>query len=97
LGPCFECRALKTVVTIMNHGLHDFYVTLISTTSQSLFPSNTHSGFTVELAQTIHLRTNDRWEVGICEFACPSHKTGILKPIDIVGSSRALICCNLVN
>jgi hypothetical protein len=57
--------------------MQDFYVTLISTASQSLFPSNTHSGFTEELAQTIHLGIKDRWEVGICEFACPPHKTGI--------------------
>jgi hypothetical protein len=35
--------------------------------------------------------------VGICEFACPPHETGILKPIDIVGSSRALIYCNFIS
>jgi hypothetical protein len=80
----------------MNHELHDFYVTLLSTASQSLFPTNTHSAFTVELAQTIHLGTKDSWEVGVCEYACPPRKVGVYKPVDVISSSRASIYCNLV-
>jgi hypothetical protein len=96
VGPGFKCATSKSDV-IMNYELHDFYVTLLSTASQSLFPSNTHSAFTVELAQTIHLGTKDRWEVGICEFAFPPPKIGLYKPLDLIASSRALIYCNLVS
>jgi hypothetical protein len=81
----------------MNHELHDFCVTLLSTASQSLFPANTHSAFTVELAHTIHLGTKDRWEVGTCEFACPPPKVGLYEPLDIISSSIALIYCNMVS
>jgi hypothetical protein len=70
--PGFECATLKPDINVMTNDLHDFYVTLLSTASQSLFSSNTHSTFTVEFAQAIHLGTKGRWEVEICEFACPS-------------------------
>jgi hypothetical protein len=94
VGPRFECATSKSDV-IMNHELHEFCVTLLCTTSQSLFPSYTHRAFTVELAQTIHLGTKDRWEVGICEFACPPPKVGMYKPLDLIGLSTALVYCNL--
>jgi hypothetical protein len=98
VGPGFKCATVKTdVVIIVNHELRDFYVALLSTASQSLFPSNTHSAFTVDLAQTIHLGTKDRCEVGICEFACPQPKVGIFKPVDVIGATRALIYCNLIS
>ncbi|GFG38262.1 hypothetical protein Cfor_08915 [Coptotermes formosanus] len=37
VGPGFWCTTLTTVA-IMHHALQDFYVTLLSTASQSLFP-----------------------------------------------------------
>jgi hypothetical protein len=40
-----------------------FYVTLLSNSSQELYPSNTISSFTVHLAQPIDMGSTDRWEV----------------------------------
>jgi len=45
--------------------------------------------------QSIWVITN-RWEVGLCEYACPPPKLGTHQAFDIVGQSRALIYCNLI-
>jgi hypothetical protein len=59
----FECE--KHYIN-MNDPKH-FYVTLLSTASQNIYPDNTHYDFIVDLAQTIDLGNNDRWEVGLHE------------------------------
>jgi hypothetical protein len=79
--------------------MHDdpkhFYVTLFSTASQHIYPDNTHYDFIVELTQAIDLGSNDKWEVGLCEYACTPPKFGTHQAFDIVGQSRGLIYCNL--
>jgi len=80
----------------MNDDLKHFYVTLFSTDYQHIYPDNTHYDFIVELARSIVLGNNDRWEVGLCEYACPPPKPGTHQTFDIVGQSRALIYCNLI-
>jgi hypothetical protein len=49
---------------------------------------NTLADFTVQLAQGIDLGSTDRWEVGLCEFSCPS--------FNVVGMIDALIYCDLI-
>jgi hypothetical protein len=73
-----------------------FYITLFSTASQKLFPDNTHAAFTNELAQTIDLDPKDKWEVGLCEFTCPPHTAGTVKPLMVVGHNNSPIYCNLI-
>jgi hypothetical protein len=79
----------------MNNDPKHFYVTLLSTASQRICPDNTHYDFIVDLAQTIDLGNNDRWEVGLSEYACPPPKPGTHQAFDI-GQSRALVYCNLI-
>ena len=73
-----------------------FYVTLFSNASQALFPDNTVNAFTSELAQVIDLGPDDTWEVGLCEFSCPSQHVGTLKPNIVVGGTNMIIYCNLI-
>ena len=73
-----------------------FYVTLFNNASQSLFPANMKSSFTVELARPIDLGPNDTWEVGLCEFTYPPKFKGTISPIMIVGETNALIYCDLI-
>jgi len=80
----------------MNDDPKHFYVTLFSTAFQHVYPVNTHYDFIVELAQSIDLGNNDRWEVGLREYACPPTKLGTHQAFVIVGQSRALIYCNLI-
>jgi len=37
------------------------------------------------LAQTIELGSNDKWEVGLCEFTYPPPKTGTFMDTTIIG------------
>ena len=71
-------------------------MTLLSTASQHIYPDNTHYDFIVELAQTIDLGNNDRWEVGLSEYACPPPKPGTHHAFAVIRQSRALIYCNLI-
>ena len=59
----------------MNKDRKQFYVTLLCTASQHIYPDNTHYDFIVELAQTIDLGNKDNWEVGLSEYASPPTKT----------------------
>jgi len=47
----------------------NFYVTLFSNASQSLYPTNTIGAFTVEIPQPIELGPKDNSEVGLCEIS----------------------------
>ena len=80
----------------MNNEPKHFYVTLLSTASQHIYPDNTHYDFIVELAQTIDLGNNDRLEVGLSEYACHPPKPGTHQAFAVIGQSRALIYCNLI-
>ena len=73
-----------------------FYVKLFSNASQSLFPENTKSSFTIELAQPIDLGPNNKWEVGLCEFTYSPKFRGTVSPIMIIEHTNALIYCNLI-
>lgn len=56
----------------MNH----FYVTLLSDSAQDLYPNNTIAAFQTQLAKPLDLGSgDDKWEVGLCEFAYP-----VIKP-----------------
>ena len=52
----------------MNQG-EGFYVTLPSNASKDVFPNNTISSFTVDLAKPIEL--DGQWMVGLCEIIYP--------------------------
>jgi len=52
------------MATVSNH----FYVKLFNNDSQKICKDNTHSAFTVELAEPINLGSAENWEVGICEI-----------------------------
>jgi hypothetical protein len=80
----------------MPNAHNHFYVTLFSTASQDLFPDNTHGAFTTELAKSIDLDSNYRWEVGVTEFTCPPPAVGNIKPVVVVGDTNAIIYCNLI-
>ena len=74
-----------------------FYVTLFSNASLNIFPDNTIAAFTVKLAHPVDLGSNDKWEVGVCEFSYPPSKTGTVSAYHIVGNSNVLIYCNLIS
>jgi hypothetical protein len=73
------------------------YVTLLSNSSQKLYPTSTLSAFTTRLAQPIDLVSTDRWEVGICEFSCHPTNTGTFESLQIVSASNAFIYCDLIS
>ena len=74
-----------------------FYVTLLSNTSKSLFPDNTIAAFTAELARPVELGYSDNWEVGICEFSYAPNSVGTLKHTTVVGETTGLIYCDLIS
>jgi len=73
-----------------------FYVTLFSNVSQSLYPKNTISEFTVELPRPIELGTNDEWEVALCEISYPTNTVGTLISVEVVGVS-VLVYTDLIS
>ena len=66
-----------------------FYVTLLSNSSQDLYSDNTIAAFTVELARPLNLGPNVNWEVGLCEFTCPS--------VADDGEGVSMIYCDLIS
>jgi len=75
----------------------DFFVTFIRNASQSLYPTKRIGAFTVELPQPIVLGPNDNWEVGLCEFSYPPNTVGIIKFINVVGDTTALVYCDEIS
>ena len=75
----------------------NFYVTLFSNASQSIYPSNTIGAFTVELPQPIELGSNDNWEVGFCEISYPPNTIGTLKSVKYDGDTTALVYCDVIS
>jgi len=67
--------------------LNNFYVTLLSNAAREIYDQNTHTDFTVKLAQTIVLGTTSKWEVGVSEISCSSSPEG---------ASPILLDCNLI-
>jgi len=70
-------------VNIPNH----FYVTLFSNASRDIYEQNTHTNFTVKLAQPVDLVSKSNWEIGVCEISCS---------VQHIGKTPALIDCNLI-
>ena len=56
--------------------MKDFYLTLLSDSSLSMFPDNKQSEFTVRLDHPIHIE-EERWEVALVEIATPSEVLNI--------------------
>ena len=73
----------------MNDPKH-FYVTLLSTASQHIYPDNIQYHFIVELAQTICLSNNDKWDVGLSEYACSPPKLVPIMPLRLSGNPGLL-------
>ena len=70
----------------MNGYPKHFYLTPLSTASQHIYPNNTHYDFIVELAETINLCSDVKWEVGLCEYACPPLKTVTYQSFKVSGN-----------
>ena len=77
--------------------LKHFYVTLLSNTSKNLYPDNTITASTAELARPVELVYSDNWEMGVCEFSYPSNSVGTFKHTTVVGDTTGLIYCDLIS
>jgi len=84
-GYCFK-PLLRDIITLLH-----YYA------SRKIYKDNTLAAFTVKLAQPIDLGTDENWEVGLCEIACPPPTAGTLKPVLIVGVTNVLVYCNLIS
>jgi hypothetical protein len=80
---------------IMPYG-NQFYVTLLSNDSQTIYPDNTLASFTSRLAQPIDLGSSDNWEVGLQEYTHPPLQTGLVKNSYYIGVENKLIYCDLI-
>jgi hypothetical protein len=74
-----------------------FYITLLSNTSQKLYPSNTLSSFTVHLSRPVDLGSNSRWEVGVWEVSCHPYNVGTYANLKVISADAALIYCDLIS
>jgi len=74
-----------------------FYVTLLSNTSENLYPDNTIAAFTAELARPVDLSSSDNWEVGVCEFSYTSDSVGTFKHTTVISDTTDLIYCVLLS
>jgi len=52
--------------------------------------------FTIQLAQPIDLKSTDNWEVGPCEFSCPSPYPHKIKAYELSGETNSLVYCDLI-
>jgi len=75
----------------------NFYVTLFSNASTSLYPANTMGAFTADLPHPIELGPNDKWEVGLCEISYPPNQIGTLKSVNVVGDNTVLVYTDLIS
>ena len=80
-----------------DNDLKQFYVTLFSNASQSLYPNYTIGAFTVELSRPIKLGPNDKWEVGLCDISYPPKTLGPLRSIEFVGDTPVLVFTDLIS
>ena len=74
-----------------------FYVTLITNASQSLYPNNTVSAFTVELPRPIELGPEDKWDVGLCEISYQPNTIVTLNSVEIVDDTPVLGNTDLIS
>ena len=72
-------------------------MTLFSNGSKEVFPENTLTAFTIQLAQSVDLGLSD-WEVGLAElsYKAPHPKLFKGKCVDVHSSESALVYCNLI-
>jgi len=80
-----------------DNDLKQFYVTLFSNASQSLYPNYTIGAFTVELSRPIKLGPNDKWEVGLCIISYLPNRVGTLQSVSIVGETTVLVYTDLIS
>jgi len=59
-------------VHIRNH----IYVTALSNATRDIYEQNTHTDFTVKLAQLGEMGSTSNWEFGVCEISCSVSHTG---------------------
>ena len=87
----------RTIKSIMDVPRNHFYVTLFSNGSKEVFPENTLTAFTIQLAQPVDLGLSD-WEVGLAELShkAPHPKLFKGKCVDVHSSESALVYCNLI-
>ena len=73
----------------------NFYVTLLSSASQALFPDNTAC---VQMRNGTGNRPRSERQVegGLCEFSCPPRHGVQIRPVTIIGISNIIIYCNLI-
>jgi hypothetical protein len=76
---------------------NQFYVTLFSNDSQTIYTDNTLASFTSRLAQPIDLGSSDNWEVGLQEYTHPPFVTGLVAHNHYIGIEHKLIYCDLIS
>ena len=76
---------------------NQFYMTLLSNTSNNLYPDNTNAAFTAELARPVKLGSYDKWEVGLCEFSYCPNSVSTFKNTTVVGDATGLMYCVLIS
>jgi len=80
----------------MNSDQKHFYVKLFGTASHKIYKDNTLAAFTVHLAQTKELDSEEKWEVGLREFTFHPPKTGTFKENMIISDTNVLIYFDLI-
>ena len=77
---------------------NQFYVTLFSDSSKEIFPDNSLTVFTIQLAQPIDLGQSSNWEVGLTEISYRAPNRQILQGsvVDVISSINVLIYCDLI-
>jgi hypothetical protein len=71
------------------------HVTMFSNASQKSYRNNSLAEFTVQLAQRIDLCLTVSWEVVLWEFSCPPPASGRINPHENIGTTNALVHCDL--
>jgi len=79
-----------------DNDLKQFYVTLFSNASHSLYLANTIGAFTVELPRPIQVGPN-KWEVVLYEISYPPNQVGTLRTVNVVGNTTVLVYTDLIS
>ena len=74
-----------------------FYVTLLSNSSQTMYPQNTLAAFTAHLAKPIDLGSTERWEVGVSEITSPAIQVGTIRAMIVLSNTLSLLYCDLIS
>jgi hypothetical protein len=74
-----------------------FYVTLLSNASQTLYAANTFSSFKTHLERPIDLDSDGIWDVGVCEVTCRPYNVGTFSKLPVISADNALINSGLIS